>query len=156
MFFGEFRNEEGIGMIKPEYVRATLGERGYKLTPQRRAALEVFTENKGKHLSTEDIYVLIKEKYPKIGIATVYRTLQLFEQLGIINRLSFDDGCNRYELAGEEEDHHHLVCLSCGRIQEVQEDLLGHLEKKIEEKTHFRVVNHRVKFFGYCEKCANK
>ncbi len=143
-------------MVKPEYVRAMLREKGYKLTPQRRATLEVFSENRDKHLSTEEIYALVQEKYSKIGIATVYRTLQLFEQLGIINKLSFDDGCNRYELAGDEEDHHHLVCLSCGRIQEVQEGLLGHLEKKIAEKTHFKVVNHRVKFFGYCGKCVNK
>lgn len=145
-----------IALVKPEGVRAVLGEKGYKLTPQRRATLEVFSENRGQHLTTEEIYLLVKKKYPKIGIATVYRTLQLLEQLGIINKLSFDEGCSRYELAGDEEDHQHLVCLSCGRVQEVQGDLLGYLEKKIEEKTHFKVINHRVKFFGYCKKCTNK
>lgn len=145
-------------MVKLEKVKAVLKEKGYKLTPQRRATFEVFCENRGRHLSTEDVYMLVKEKYPEIGIATVYRTLQLLEQLGAINKLSFDDGCGRYELAGSEEDHHHhhLICLSCGEVQEVQEDLLEHLEDKIREKNRFNVVNHRVKFFGYCRKCMNK
>lgn len=145
-------------MENTKNVKAALKEKGYKLTPQRRATLEVFSENRGRHLSTEDVYLLVKEKYPEIGIATVYRTLQLLEQLGAINKMSFDDGCGRYELVGNEEDHHHhhLICLSCGGIQEVQEDLLEHLEDTIREKNCFCVVNHRVKFFGYCRKCMNK
>jgi Fur family ferric uptake transcriptional regulator len=147
-----------IRVKKPEAVKAVLKEKGYKLTPQRRATLETFSENRGRHLSTEDVYMLVKQKCPEIGIATVYRTLQLLEQLGAINKLSFDDGCSRYELAGNEEDHHHhhLICMSCGGVQEVEEDLLEHLEQKIKEINNFEVVNHRVKFFGYCSKCLNK
>ncbi len=145
-------------MVNPESVKATLREKGYKLTPQRRAILEMLLENQDKHLSTEDVYMLVKGKCSEIGIATVYRTLQLLEQMGAVNKLNFDDGCSRYELAGDEEDHqhHHLICLSCGQVQEVQEDLLEHLEEKIRENNHFEVVNHRVKFFGYCSKCTKK
>lgn len=145
-------------MEKQENAKAMLKEKGYKLTPQRRATLETFAENRGKHLSTEDVYTLVKEKCPEIGIATVYRTLQLLEGLGVINKMSFNDGCSRYEMSGSDEDHHHhhLICLSCGEVQEVEEDLLEHLEEKIREKNHFDVVNHRVKFFGYCSRCSNK
>lgn len=145
-------------MKKQEAAKAVLKEKGYKLTPQRRATLETFTENQGRHLSPEDVFMLVRKKCPEIGIATIYRTLQLLEQLGVINKLSFNDGCSRYELSGSEEDHHHhhLICITCGDVQEVEEDLLEHLEKKIKEKNNFEVINHRVKFFGYCSKCSNK
>lgn len=142
--------------MNAETIRDKLKDKGYKLTPQRRATLDVILENKGRHLSTEDIYMLVKEKCPEIGLATVYRTLQLLEQLGVVHKLNFDDGCSRYELAGSEEDHqhHHLICISCGEVQEVEDDLLEHLEKEIEKKKHFIIIDHKVKFFGYCKKCA--
>lgn len=128
---------------------------GYKLTPQRRAVLEVIIDNEGKHLSTEEIYDIVKKECPEIGLATVYRTLQLLEKMGLVCRMNFDDGCNRYELIHDEEDHqhHHLVCIICGNVDEVEGDLLESLEEKIEEKYDFKITNHSVKFFGYCSKC---
>jgi Fur family ferric uptake transcriptional regulator len=145
-------------LVNSEAIKDKLKGRGYKLTPQRRATLDVILEQKGKHLSTEDIYVLVKERCPEIGLATVYRTLQLLEQLGVINKHNFDDGCGRYELAGDEEDHqhHHLICLKCGEVQEVEGDLLEHLEKEIEEKKEFKIIDHKVKFFGYCSRCLDE
>ena len=67
-------------------------EQGYKLTTQRRGILNVIIENHDKHLNPEEIYDIVKVEYPEIGIATVYRTLQLLEKLNIIYRLNFDDG----------------------------------------------------------------
>lgn len=136
-------------------IKEILKEKGYKLTPQRRATLEVIMNNKGKHMSTEEIYFNVKKICPEIGLATVYRTMLLFEELGILYKHNFDDGKNRYELSTMNDDHHHhhLVCLSCGQVIEVEEDLLDSLEEKIEEKHRFKIVNHNVKFFGYCSKC---
>lgn len=141
-----------------ERIKDRLKGQGYKLTPQRRAVLDVIIENEGKHLSTEDIYDIVKKSCPEIGLATVYRTVQLLEKMGTICRMNFDDGCNRYELVHQEEDHqhHHLVCLLCGGVQEVEDDLLEILEGKIEEKYKFKIINHSVKFFGYCSKCIEK
>ncbi len=132
-----------------------LKEGGYKLTPQRRATLNVIIENKGKHLNTEEIYNLVKEKCPEIGLATVYRTLQLFDDLRLIAKINLDDGCNRYEFNPHDDSqrHHHLICEQCGKIIEVQIDLLEHLEKKIENKHGFIIKDHRVKFFGICSEC---
>jgi len=132
-----------------------LKEKGYKLTTQRRAILDVIIENQDKHLSTEEIYDLVKEKYPEIGLATVYRTLQLFDEMGLIYKLNFNDGCSRYELyrSGSDHQHHHLICLKCGRVIEVNEDLLEVLEKKIEKFNDFEIIDHNVKFYGYCSKC---
>lgn len=132
-----------------------LKEKGYKLTPQRRAILDIIIQNRGKHLNTEEIYDLVKEKCPEIGLATVYRTLQLLDELSILLKLNLDDGCIRYELNTNEDDHqhHHLICENCNDVIEVELDLLEHLEEKIEKKNNFKIKDHTVKFFGLCSKC---
>ena len=79
-------------------IKERLRERELKLTPQRRATLDVLIENPSKHLSTEDIYELVKKKYPDIGLATIYRTLQLFDEFDIIKKLNFGDGCYRLQV----------------------------------------------------------
>ncbi|GFR36389.1 Fur family transcriptional regulator [Thermobrachium celere] len=138
-----------------EKLKQSLKNKGYKLTPQRRAVLNVIMENEGKHLSSEEIYDIVKQDCPDIGLATVYRTLNLLEKMGVICKMNFDDGCNRYELVRDEEDHqhHHLVCKGCGRVEEVEDDLLEVLEQKIEEKYNFKINDHSVKFYGYCSEC---
>ncbi|WP_416197872.1 MAG: Fur family transcriptional regulator, ferric uptake regulator [Sporanaerobacter sp.] len=141
--------------INADSIKEILKEAGYKLTTQRRAILDVIIDNRGSHLSPEEIYDIVKDKYPEIGLATVYRTLQLFEQLNIISKLNFDDGCNRYEINTNTTDHHHhhLICLGCGKVYEVKLDLLENLEHEIEKEGMFRIVDHNVKFFGYCKEC---
>ncbi|MBP2073083.1 MULTISPECIES: Fur family transcriptional regulator [Thermoanaerobacterium] len=135
-------------------IKENLKQKGFKLTTQRRAILDVIIENREKHLSSEEIYDLVKEKYPEIGLATVYRTLQLFDELGVIYKLNFDDGRSRYELYhNEDHQHHHLICLKCGSVIEMEEDLLENLEDAIENTKNFQIVDHNVKFFGYCSKC---
>jgi len=81
----------------------------------------------------------------------------LLEDLGILYKHNFQDGRNRYELNHPDEDHHHhhLICLKCGNVYEVEDDLLEHLEEEVENKYHFNIVNHQVKFYGYCSKCQN-
>lgn len=144
-----------LSIQETDKLKEQLKGQGYKLTPQRRAVLDILLENEGKHLSTEEIYDLVREDCPEIGLATVYRTLQLLEKMGVTCRMNFDDGCNRYELVHKNEDHqhHHLICKSCGCVQEVEDDLLEALENKVEDKYNFKIENHSVKFFGYCEKC---
>lgn len=138
-----------------EDLRTKLKDEGYKLTTQRRVILDVIIENQGKHLSPEEVYDEVRDKYPEIGLATVYRALQLFEQLNIVYKLNFNDGCSRYELTSSLHDHqhHHLICLNCGKVIEVELDLLENLENEIEKEGNFKIVNHSVKFFGYCSNC---
>ena len=91
-------------------------------------------------------------------LISVYRTLELFLENSVIRSLDFGDGKKRYELRdiGEEHHHHHAICLSCGKIIEIKEDLLEDLERQISEKNDFKVVNHDLKFFGFCSECQNK
>lgn len=147
-----FSNEE-YNLIKEQ-----MKSKGYKLTPQRRAVLDVIIENEDKHLSTEEIYDIVKVKCPEIGLATVYRTIQLLEKIGIVVKLNFDDGCNRYELikSNEVHQHHHLICNICNSVEEVEDMLLENLEDKVENKYNFKIINHEVKFYGICKKCSNK
>jgi len=139
-------------------LKKMLKERGYKLTPQRQAVLDIIVKHDGEHLSPEEIYDLVKETQPEIGLATVYRTLLLLDDMGLVYKLNLDDGLTRYELNNQKEDHrhHHLICMGCKKIFEVQEDLLDNLEEQILRKNKFKVVDHKVKFYGYCEDCSKE
>ena len=135
-----------------------LHESGFKLTPQREATLLVLLENEKEHLSAEEVFFLVKKKNSEIGLATVYRTLEILTEIKIIDKVSFNDGIARYDLRkeGAKHFHHHLLCLNCGTIEEVEEDLLGEVEKVIEQRYHFFVKDHRLTFHGICQECYNK
>ncbi len=141
---------------KIENLKLILREKGYKLTPQRRSILDEIIKNEGSHLTTEEIYDLVKVNCPEIGLATVYRTVQLLEEMGVLYKLDLDDGCSRYELCDEDESHqhHHLICQNCGKVIEVEGDLLEELEQGIEKKYNFKIKNHSLKFYGICDNCS--
>lgn len=132
-----------------------LQKEGYKLTSQRNEILKILLENRDKHLSSEEVYQLVSVNDPDIGIATVYRTLQLFEKINIAYKINLDDGLGRYELnyGTENHQHHHLICVNCGKIIEVKLDLLEALESEIEKEGNFKIIDHNVKFYGYCDEC---
>lgn len=133
-----------------------LKENGLKLTPQRRSILDCILENEGDHLSIEEIYKIVKKRCPEIGLATIYRTMQMFDEIGFVYKHNFDDGRSRYELnLNENHQHHHLICTKCGKVVEVEEDLLEELELKIANKYDFSITNHNVKFYGYCNMCKD-
>lgn len=141
-----------------EEIKLYLKSKGYKLTAQRECILGIIIENKDKHLTVDEIYKYVYEKNRTIGIATVYRTILLFEELGVISKLIFDDRIIRYELSSldEEHTHHHLICVKCNKIMEVKEDLLEELEKQVEDKYEFKILDHNVKILGICNKCNNQ
>lgn len=147
------RNETSIKQIQEQ-----LKEHDYQLTPQREAVVQVLIQNADMHLRTEDIYMRTKELAPEIGLATVYRTLELLEKLSVVYRFEYGDGQSRYELVSKSEEHyhHHLICLKCGEISEFRGDLLDQLEEKISQEQQFEIVDHSLRFFGYCAKCTAK
>jgi Fur family transcriptional regulator, ferric uptake regulator len=146
----EIAMEHRIDRIKKQ-----LHAQSYKLTPQREATVRVLLEREADHLSAEDIYLLVKEKAPEIGLATVYRTLELLSELKIIDKINFGDGVSRYDLRkeGAEHFHHHLVCIECGSVEEIMDDLLGDVEKIVESEWGFQVQDHRLTFHGLCKIC---
>jgi Fur family transcriptional regulator, ferric uptake regulator len=141
-----------------ERIKKLLHSASYKLTPQREATVRVLLENEEDHLSAEDVYLLVKEKSPEIGLATVYRTLELLTELKIVDKINFGDGVSRYDLRqeGAVHFHHHLVCIECGAVDEIQEDLLEDVEAVVERKWNFKIKDHRLTFHGICYRCSDK
>lgn len=141
-----------------EKIKEELHAQSYKLTPQREATVQVLLENEEAHLSAEDVYLLVKDKAPEIGLATVYRTLELLSDLQIIHKLNFGDGVARYEFRAEDSKHHHhhLICLNCGTVDEIKEDWLEAVEKRVEDTFGFKILDHHLMFHGICHRCKDK
>lgn len=140
-----------------EAICQKLHDKAYKVTPQRQVILKAFLDHAQDHLSAEEVYNIVKESHPEIGMATVYRTLDLLAELEILEKMNFDDGRSRYEFAGDEEHHHHhLICLECGKVMEFEDDLLESLEAMVARKTGFSIVDHQLKFYGFCPRCSKQ
>lgn len=147
--------------ISQEQFKRLLKEKGLKVTQQRLLVLEVLADQRDQHMTAEDIYELVKEDYPEIGLATIYRTVQLLLEMQLVDRINLDDGCIRYEIGeffgGEgKHHHHHLICRTCGKVLPFKDDLLEGLERHIEEQTGFHVLDHELKFYGQCEECRKE
>jgi Fur family ferric uptake transcriptional regulator len=139
-----------------DQIRDKLEEKGYRLTPQRQAVLETFLANPDRHLSADDVYSIVKATNPEMGVATVYRTLELFRELHIISEQDFGQGMSRYECACDDSHHHHIVCLKCGRVWEFSNATLERVERQLAKDYDFDVVGHNMQLFGYCKNCRQK
>ena len=127
----------------------------YRLTQQRKAVLDVMRENSGCHLTAEEVLAKARRKVPNIGIATVYRTLERLASMQILYKTLFDGGKYRYEISAQEDhQHHHIICVSCNRIFEVEETLLDSLELYLEQQG-FEIVDHQLKIYAYCPECLS-
>ncbi|WP_353463865.1 Fur family transcriptional regulator [Mammaliicoccus sciuri] len=142
--------EERIQRVKEQLHKAS-----YKLTPQREATVRVLLENEADHLSAEDVYLKVKDKAPEIGLATVYRTLELLAELKVVDKINFGDGVARFDLRkeGAKHFHHHMVCIECGAVDEIEEDLLEDVERRVEKEFNFKILDHRLTFHGICHRC---
>lgn len=143
-------------MNRVEVAKEILSKNGYKSTEPRMVLLDFLDKDENKHLSCDEIYEKVSKDHPNIGIATVYRNMQLFEELGIAMKLTLDDGVGRYEFKNLRDDvhqHHHLVCLNCNELIEVKEDMLCEIEDELEREYNFQITDHDLKFYGYCKNC---
>ena len=148
-------------IIDREEFKRRLKEKGLKITNQRLMVLETLGLSSSQHLTAEQIYDKVKADNPEIGLATVYRTIQVLLELHLIDRVNFDDGSERYEIVrmgtkGARHHHHHLICINCGKVFEFEEDMMEGLETEIEKETGFQVIDHEVKLYGYCKECGGK
>ena len=127
----------------------------YKLTPQREKIVEILVENSELHLSAEELYFILKEKTPDIGIATVYRTLDIFYELKILEKISFSNGVSKYHLRQSLDGslHHHLIC---NTIEKVSNSLFNKLIEYMKKEYSFEVQDNSLSFYGTCSKCREK
>ena len=123
-------------------------------TDQRRLILEIIQQADG-HLDADGIYQQARQKSPSISLSTVYRNLQLFKELGLIEEHQFDGTRRSYEITPQSK-HYHLVCLGCGRIFEFECPSVGRLRSKISREDGFKVTDAEVRLVGYCPECQQR
>ena len=122
-------------------------EKGMKMTDQRRVIARVLSDSTD-HPDVEDVYHRASEMDPKISIATVYRTLRLFDIANIIDRHDFGDGRARYEVSAEGSHHHHLIDMKTGDVLEFENEELENLKRRIARELGYRLVGERLELYG--------
>lgn len=131
--------------------RKTLNRAGMRVTHQRSLIMEIIRHGRG-HLDADEIYRGAREKEPRVSLSTVYRTLQMMKKLNLVEELHFDENHHHYEVKPSAE-HHHLVCLGCGRVIEFNYPLARYLKKKVPEAKDFAINETEVRMTGYCAEC---
>jgi Fur family ferric uptake transcriptional regulator len=130
-------------------------KKNLKQSHQRMDVLNKFLST-DKHLTTEELFKIVKRKNPRIGYATVSRTLKLLCKCGLARELRFHDGVSRFEHLFGHEHHDHLVCVKCGTFMEISDIRIEKLQKEIVKKHQFKELYHRMEIYGICGKCGKK
>ena len=134
-------------------LQSYMAKKGLRSTAQRRLIVDTFFEG-SPHMTIEDLLNEVRSRDRGIGYATVYRTLKLLAESGVASERRFDDGLSRYELADEANTHHdHLICTSCGKIVEFENDKIEELQEAVAKKFGFRLVTHKMELYGICADC---
>lgn len=131
-----------------------LRHRGHRVTPQRMAILTVLAESQG-HPGVEDIFNTVKPHFPTTSLATIYKTISLMKDLGELLELEFSGSGNRYD-GNNPHPHPHVICTDCGSIVDPDVSQLAQMTENIAETTGYRIVNHRLDFYGVCPECQEK
>jgi Fur family ferric uptake transcriptional regulator len=125
--------------------------KGQRITSQRRLLLDILRRSEG-HLDADELYRLAKEREPHISLSTVYRSLSLFKELGLVEERHFAEEHHHYEVKGKKE-HHHVICLNCGKVVEFKYPLTKRMKAEVGRQTDFEILGGGVYLEGYCERC---
>jgi Fur family peroxide stress response transcriptional regulator len=134
-----------------ETIIQKLRNSGHKITPQRLAIVRILAKSDG-HPSVENIHVQLTKDFPTMSLATVYRNIVLIKSLGEVLELGFPDGSNRYD-GNRPYPHPHVICIKCKKIVDPDLESLDEITKEVASETNFRILNHRLDFFGICSNC---
>ena len=132
--------------------RGALKERNLKSTSQRDDIARVFFAS-NRHISVEELYHEVRKVNPRVGYATVYRTVRLLRECGLAAERHFNDGEARFENVEEEHHHDHLICERCGRIVEFSNDEIEELQELVARKLDFVISRHKMELYGICGDC---
>lgn len=135
----------------PNPLVAALRAGGYRITRQRRVVLEVLGESR-EHLDAEALYARARERFPRISLATVYRTIAVLKRMGLVAEYSLGEEHGHYE-AVQKVPHYHFTCLRCGRVIEFEAPQIARIVRDLALREGLRI--HTVQFFltGYCAQC---
>ena len=142
-----YRNKTGTAKAS----RRALSDTGLRATSQRAVILDIIRQSQG-HLDADEIYRRARRREPRISLSTVYRTLQKFRDIGLVEESHFDESHHHYEPKPRGK-HHHLVCLKCGQVVEFDFDLQSHIKENVPEAEGFDVRQLELRMTGYCAGC---
>jgi Fur family peroxide stress response transcriptional regulator len=134
-----------------EAIIQKLRDNGHKITPQRMAIVEILAKSEG-HPTVENIHAQITKKFPTMSLATVYKNIILIKSLGEVLELGFPDGSNRYD-GNKPYSHPHVICIKCKKIVDPDLGSLDGMKTEVSLETNFKILNHRLDFFGICSDC---
>jgi len=139
---------------RTEMILDKLKEKGHRITPQRLVILRTLVESQN-HPSVEDIFAKVRVHFPTTSLATVYKTISVIKELGEVLELEFSSGHNRYD-GHKPYPHPHLLCVKCKRIVDPELSSLAHLTRELVSDTGYRILSHRLDFYGICPKCQKQ
>lgn len=122
---------------------------GLKITLPRVKILSILQDPDNQHISAEDVYKILLEQHEEIGLATVYRVLNQFDDAGIVSRHHFEGGKSVFELS-HKKHHDHLVCLKCGKVVEFEDDIIEQRQLNIAKSHNVKLTNHSLYLYGEC------
>ncbi len=134
-------------------LKAYLESHGLKTTAQRDFIADSFFRT-NTHISLDELLKKVKRKNPRVGYATVYRTMKLLTDSGLALERRFGDGQTRYENMPEDGHHDHMICIKCGKISEFQNQKIEQLQAETAKKLGYTVINHKLELYGYCSECV--
>ena len=132
-----------------------LQDRKLKLTPHRQLILDNFLENEG-HRSVEDMHRAVREKDPRIGYTTVYRTMKILADCGLAREIDLADGITRYEHLYNHAHHDHMICMQCDKSIEFYKPEIEALQEEASEQLGFKVLDHKLQIYGLCSDCREE
>ena len=124
---------------------------GHRITPQRQAILEILLASES-HPTVDQIYEQIQAEFPMTSRATVYKTISLAKDMGAVLELEFSQGSNRYD-GRRPYPHPHVICTQCGQVLDAEDLEIQALQQQVVRKTGYKIINHRMDFFGVCPEC---
>lgn len=131
---------------------SVLKKNGYKITPQRIAIYDVLKDTR-EHPCVDSIYNKLHPMFPTMSLATVYKSLEVFKSLGLIQELNVGEGSFRYD--ANTIQHPHVICLNCGKVDDAELDDID-LTEQVEIKTDYKIIKQQIYFYGYCPECTSK
>ena len=137
-----------------EKMLSKLRDHDFRITPQRLAVLKVLAVSEG-HPSVERIYEIVRAEFPTTSLATIYKTVALLKRINELIGISFPDDSNRYD-GNKPYPHPHVICMQCKKIIDPDLSSPKDLTKEVAEKTGFKILTHRVDFFGVCSECQKQ
>ena len=132
-----------------------LQDKKLKVTPHRQLILQTFLDHEG-HRSVEDIYHVVREKDPRVGYTTVYRTMKLLLESGLAREIDLADGITRYEHLYNHEHHDHMICMQCGESIEFYNADIEAVQDAASAQLGFKVLDHKLQIYGLCKTCTGK